>query len=214
MGVGLREEWIGGAEGRSWCPCEPAARGGGVLLCGAAHGARPTPFGAVTEPRREAEGESACAGGGRSRAGGGAAVRVGRAPPGAPVAAGARLLHRNWRVAAFCATPGWAKMEWTYEMRREMWVPSCPLHPIGQDMAVSVSRVCAAACGVAHALLVPVQIHADSLCPILAVQARGETNGHSMQEQDRAQARALAPVCASLLVTHFFVHEHCRDGFF
>jgi hypothetical protein len=84
VGVGLREEWIGGAESQSWCPCEPAALGGGVLLCGAAHGAWPKPFGAVTEPRREAEGESAWAGSGRSRAGGGAAVRVGRAPPGIP----------------------------------------------------------------------------------------------------------------------------------
>ncbi len=103
-------------------------------------------------------------------------MRVGRAPPGAPVAAGARLLHRNWRVAAFCATPGWAKMEWTYEMRREMWVPPCPLHPIGHDVTVSVARVCAAACGVVHALRACSNSRRLTCnFSLLAVQARGET---------------------------------------
>ena len=140
-------------------------------------------------------------------------------PPGAPVAAGARLLHRNCRFAAFCATPGWAKeMEWTYEMRREMCVPPYPLHPIRQDVAVSVARVCAAACGVAHALLVPVQIHADSRGALLAVQARGETKGHSIKTvRKRMRSHPSMPpflshisLYTSMVVMDFFEMRLCH----
>ena len=123
-------------------------RSGGGLLCGAAHRARPKPFGAAV------------------RCGGGLLFGAAHGARPKPLA----------RFYGAVQTAGRRKMEWTYEMRREMWVPPCPLHPIGHDVTVSVARVCAAACGVVHALRACSNSRRLTCnFSLLAVQARGET---------------------------------------